>query len=64
MEHSHADHGGVHNWVLGNPEETPHLGLDAASFPKLCLPTSLSSLAQSLGCPGLGVVSENPFSLH
>lgn len=35
MEHSHADHRGVHNWVLGNPEETPHLGLDGAGLPKL-----------------------------
>lgn len=31
MEHSHADHRGVHNRVLGEPEETPHLGLDTAT---------------------------------
>jgi hypothetical protein len=23
MEHSHADHRGVHNRILGKPEETP-----------------------------------------
>lgn len=68
MEHSHADHRGVHNRVLGEPEETPHLGLDTADLHNLQLPTSLSSCrlpwpSHSLGCSRVGVISESPFSL-
>ena len=68
MEHSHTDHRGVHNRVLGKPEETAHLGLGTADLPKLWLPTSLSSChlpwpTQSLRCPRVDAVSENPFSL-
>lgn len=35
MKYSHTDHWGVHNGVLGKPEETAHLGLDTAELLRL-----------------------------